>query len=108
MIILTWEKNCCKWLPMIISNSPDIFQQKMHDLFHGCEFIGAYINDPLVLTKVDWADYVHKLEITLSKLKEKWLKCNIKKYSFRKTEIEYSDFWVTDNGVKNIDKKYKQ
>ena len=31
--------------------SPDIFQQKMNELFHVFEFICAYINYLLVLTK---------------------------------------------------------
>ena len=43
----------------------------MNDLFDGFEFICAYIDDLLVLTKGDWTDRVQKLEITLNKLKEK-------------------------------------
>ena len=34
-IILPWGKYCNKQLPMGIANSPDIFQQKMNDLFMG-------------------------------------------------------------------------
>ena len=41
MIILPWGKYRCKLLPMGISNSPDIIQQKMNDLFHIFEFIHA-------------------------------------------------------------------
>ena len=32
-IILPWGKYCYKRLPMGVSNSPDIFQQKMNNLF---------------------------------------------------------------------------
>ena len=39
---------------MKIANSPDIFQQKKKDLFHGFEFICVYIDDILVLTKGDF------------------------------------------------------
>ena len=60
-----------KRLSMGVSNSPDIFQQKRNDLFHGFEFISAYIYDLLISTKGDWTDHVHKLELTLNKLKEK-------------------------------------
>ena len=49
----------------------------MSDLFHGFQFIRAYIDELLVLTKVDWIDHVHKLELTLNKLKEQGLKCDI-------------------------------
>ena len=34
-IIIPWGKYWHKHLPMEVANSPDIFQQKMNDLFHG-------------------------------------------------------------------------
>ena len=58
-----------KNLPMGVANSPDIFQQKINDLFRGFEFIRAYIDDILILTKGDWTDHIHKLELSLNKLK---------------------------------------
>ena len=44
-----------------VAKSPEIFQQKMNDLFHGFGFIHAYIDDLLILTKGDWTDHVQKL-----------------------------------------------
>ena len=73
-IILPWGKYRYKRLPMVVANLPDIFQQKMNDLFHGFEFIRAYMDDILILTKVDWTYNIQKLELTLDKLKEKRLK----------------------------------
>ena len=55
----------------------------------------------------DWTYYVQKLESTLSKIKEKGLKHNIEKSFFRQTEMEYLGFWVTQDGVKPTDKKFK-
>ena len=46
---------------MGVSNSPEIFQQKMNDLFHGFEFVHTYIYDIFVLTKGDWTDHVQTL-----------------------------------------------
>ena len=60
-IIIPWWKYCYKCLPMIGANSPNIFQQKMNDLFHGFEFIYAYIYELLVFTKGDWTGHVQKL-----------------------------------------------
>ena len=37
--ILTWGKYQYKRLPMGTSNSPDIFQEKMNEMFHGFQFI---------------------------------------------------------------------
>ena len=67
-IILPWGKYRYKRLPMGVTNSPEIFQQKMNDLFHGFEFICAYKDDMLILTKRDCIDHVKNLELTLIKL----------------------------------------
>ena len=90
---------------MKIADSPDIFQQKINDLFHGFEFICTCIDDILILTKGYWTDHVQKLKLNLNKLNEKGLQCNIEKSFFRHNEIEYSGFWVTHNGVKPIAKQ---
>ena len=60
-IITPWGKYRYKRLPMGLANSPDIFQQKMNDLFHGFEFIPTYIDDLLILTKGYWTDHVKAL-----------------------------------------------
>ena len=87
---------------MGVSNSPDIFQDKMKKMFHGFEFIQAYINDLLLITKSYWSDHLEKLERTFQKLKDNGLKCNIEKSSFGKTEMEYLGFWVTRTGIRLI------
>ena len=46
---------------MGVANSPKNFQQKMNDLFHIFEFIRAYIDDILILTKGYWTDHIYKL-----------------------------------------------
>ena len=84
--ILPWGKYCYKRLPMGVSNSPDILQQKMNYLFQGFEFTHEYIDGILILTKGDWTDHVHKLELTFNKLKEIGLKCNIEDYFFGQTK----------------------
>ena len=90
---------------MVVSNSSDIFLQKMNDLFQGFEFIRSYIYDLFVLKKVYWIYHVYKLELTLNKLKEIGLKYNIENYFFGKTKMEYLCFWLTHNGIKHIDNK---
>ena len=37
-------------MPMVLSNSPDISQEKMNELFNGLEHIRAYIDDILMNT----------------------------------------------------------
>ena len=70
---------------MGVENSPDIFQQKMNNLFHGFEFIRAYTDKLLVLIKWDRIDHVHKLEFNINKQKEIWLKCDIEESFFEQT-----------------------
>ena len=89
-------KYCYKRLQMGVANSPDIFKQKMNDLFRGFKFT---IDKILILTKVNWTDHVQTLELTVNKLKEKLFECNIEKSFFGQTEIEYLGFWVTHDGV---------
>ena len=60
-IILPWGKYRHKCLPMGVANLPNILQQKMNDICHEFEFIRAYIDELLVLTKGDWKYHVHKL-----------------------------------------------
>ena len=57
-IILPQGKYRYKRLPMGVANLPDIFQQKMNDLFHRFEFIYLYIDEILILTKGYWTDHV--------------------------------------------------
>ena len=53
---------------------------------------------------LDWTDHLQKLELTLNKLKESRLKCNIENYFFGQTQMEYLYLWVTHDGVKPIEK----
>ena len=101
-------KYCYKKITQGITNSPDVLQHNMNYLFCGFQFIHAYIDNLLVLTKRYWTDHVHKSELTPLKLKGKVLKCNIENYFFRQTEMKYFGFWETRYGVKPIDKKLKQ
>ena len=67
---------------MGIANSPEIFQQKMNNLFHGFEFIHLYVYKIFIFTNGDWNYHVYELKLILNKMKEKYLKCDIEKYFF--------------------------
>ena len=84
-IIIPWGKYHYKGYPMVVCNSPDIFLQKINKLFQGFQFIHAYKDDILILTKGYYTDHVHKLELTLNKLKESGLTYDTEKYFFGKT-----------------------
>ncbi len=94
-------------LPMGLCNSPDIFQEKMSELFNGLEFVRTYINDLLCLTKGSFEDHLEKLERVLQRLRQAGLKVNGKKSFFAKTELEYLGYWITREGIKPLPDKVK-
>ena len=47
------------------------------------------MDEILILTKVKWAEHVHKLVLTTNKMKVKVLKFNIERSFFGQTEMEY-------------------
>ena len=54
----------------------------------------------LILKNKYCAYHAQKLELTLNKLKGGDVKCNIERYFFGQTEMEYLGFRVTQKGVK--------
>ena len=83
-LVLPWGKYEYQGLPMGLSNSPDIFQEKMSTLMQDLEFVRAYIDDLLILTKGSWTDHVAKVDEVLTRLRKAGLKS-----FFGKAELEY-------------------
>ena len=73
---------------MGICNTPDIFQEKMNEMFCEFEFIRAYIDDLLIIARGDWSDHLNKLEQFLQNIKDNRLKCNTEMLFFGKTKME--------------------
>ena len=59
----------------------------------------------MISTKWYWTDHVKNMELTLNKLKEKVLKCDIEDSFFGQTKMKYLGFWVTHDGIKPINRK---
>ena len=104
-IVLPWGKYEYQRLPMGLCNSPDIFQEKMTSLMAGLEFVRAYIDDLLCITKGNWNDHLEKLEEIFKRLKKAGLKVNAKKSFFGRYELEYLGYWITRKGIQPIPKK---
>jgi hypothetical protein len=49
-------------LPMGISSSPDIFQEKMSDLMQHLNCLRTYLDDILVASSITFEDHFEKLE----------------------------------------------
>jgi hypothetical protein len=91
---------------MGLSNSPDIFQEKMSELFYNLEFVRAYLDDLLVLTNTGGFDtHIDQLEQVLKILEVAGLKVNASKSFFAREELEYLGYWLTRDGIKPLAKK---
>ena len=67
---------------MGLCNSPDIFQEKMIELFEGLSHVRACINDLLCLTKGTFDEHLEKLEGIFRRLQRVGLKVNTTKSFF--------------------------
>ena len=92
-------------LPMGLCNSPDIFQEKMSELFDGLEYVSTYIDDLLILSKGTYEDHLEKLERVLVRLRKAGLKVNANKSFFARPELEYLGYWITRDGIQPLKAK---
>ena len=98
-IVFPWGIYRYKRLPMGVACSPDIFQSKMSALFAELEFVQAYIDDLLVLSKGTFEDHLEKLDVVLQKLSDAGLQVNAAKSNFAAHEIDYLGYHLTKEGI---------
>jgi hypothetical protein len=91
-------------LPLGISCSPDIFQEKMSDLIQHLNFVRTYLDDLLVISCCTFEDHLEKLECVLKMLSDKGLRVNADRSTFCATEIEYLGHWISRSDIKPIPK----
>ena len=85
---------------MGIAGSPDIFQGKMSELMESLEFVRAYLDNLLYISKLSLEDHLEKLEEVLRGLCDAGLKVNASKLTFCTLEIEYLGYILTRDGIK--------
>ena len=90
---------------MGIAGSLDIFQAKMIELMATLEFVRAYIDDLLCITKGTMEDHLAKLDLVLSRLQDANIKVNACKSNFCARETEYLGYILSQGGIKPQPKK---
>jgi hypothetical protein len=88
-------------LPMGVSSSADIFQERMTELMRGLEFVRCCIDDLLIVSKGAYFDHLFKLDEVLRGVQQ----VNAKKSFFAKSELEHPGCWVTRKGIQPMPKK---
>jgi hypothetical protein len=101
-IIFSWGKYSYLRLPMGFAGSADIFQAEMMDLMETLEYVRAYIDNLLVITRGSLEDHLDKLREVLRRLRKAEFKVNAAKSFFCTHEIEYL---LTRGGIKPQPKK---
>ncbi len=99
-IIFPWGKYSYKQLLMGIAGSPDIFQGKMSELMESLEYVRAYLDDLLCISKLSLEDHLEKLEEVIRRLRDAGLKANAAKLTFCALEIEYLGYVLTRDSIK--------
>lgn len=87
-------------LPMGVSIAPDIFQDKICQLFEDLKNVRAYLDDLLVTSTGTYEEHLADVEIVIKRLHKAGLKCKIDKCMFAQPEIEYLGYIITKEGVK--------
>jgi Reverse transcriptase (RNA-dependent DNA polymerase) len=104
-IVFPWGKYSYLRLPMGIANAPDIFQSKINQLMEGLDYVRAYLDDILIVTKNTFEDHLNKLETVLQRLHTADLKINIEKSTFATTSFEYLGYHITTSGIRPLTSK---
>jgi hypothetical protein len=88
-IIFPWGMYSYKRLPMGFGGSANIFQAQIMGLMASLEFVQAYMEDLLIITRGTLDKHLQKMETVLTRLCDAGLKVNAAKPSFCAHEIEY-------------------
>ncbi len=104
-IIFPWGKYSYQRLPMGFAGLADIFQAEMGNLMATLEYVRAYIDDLLVITKGSLNDHLDKLKQVFIRLRDAGLKINATKSIFCAQEAEYLGYILTRGGIKPQPKK---
>jgi hypothetical protein len=72
----------------------------MSELMESLEFVRAYLDNLLCISKLSLEDHLEKLEEVLRRLGNAGLKVNAAKLTFCAFEIEYLGYVLTRDGIK--------
>ena len=90
---------------MGLCNSPNIFQEKMSELFVGLETVRVYINDLFHVTKGSWIEHLTVLEEIFNRLQKAGLKVNTRKSWFGAHKFDDLCYHITRDKIMLMLKK---
>ena len=99
-IILPLGKSSYLQLPMGVTSSPDIFQEKMSGLMEDLVNVRTYLDDLLIITKSSYDKHLAQVGNVLRRLQGAGLRVNAAKSFFAESEIEYLGYVLMQVGIK--------
>jgi hypothetical protein len=99
-VIFPWGTYSYKRLLMGIAGSPDIVQSKMLELMEDLEYVQAYLDDLLCISRSSLEDHLKKPKEVLRRHCDAGSKVNAEKLTFCTFEIEYLWYVLTREGIK--------
>ena len=93
-----------KRLPQGLSQSPDIAQEAMDNLFEDVEEVECYMDDIAAFSD-DWRKHLQVLDRILSRLEKKGFAINPEKCQWGVQETDFLGHWLTPEGIKPYRKK---
>ena len=90
---------------MGFGGSADIFQAQIMHLMAALEFVQAYVDDLLIITREMLDEHLQKMVTVLTRLHDAGLKVNVAKSSFCAHNIKYLGYILTREGIKPQPKK---
>ena len=106
-IVTQWGKYEYQQLPMDLCNSPEIFHEKMSELFVGLDTVRVYIDALLHVTTGSWTEHLTVLKEMITRLQKDELKVNASKSCFGAHKTDYLGHHVTCDRFMPIPKKVK-
>ncbi len=91
-IIFPWGKYSYKQLLMGIAGSQDIFQEMMSKLMESLEYVRAYLDDLLCISKLSREDHLEKLQYKTGHKNQLKTKVRRSKSSFSSCQVRCQEF----------------
>ena len=81
---------------------PGHFPRENKQTFSGFNYVRAYIDDLLIITKGSFEDHLKHLDNILEKLETEGFKINATKSCFVAHELEYLGYWISRDGIQPL------
>ena len=105
VIILPWGLYEYTALPMGLSISSDVFQERMSSLFQDLTHVFVYVDDIIIIGSGSYEEHLKDVSLVIDRLIEMGMQVNPLKTSWAMEEVDYLGFRITRDGIRPQTKK---